>query len=62
MIEKIVNFVNRSPARVAQLVECLVTSGYPDGSSSGGPSLAREKRLQSGKTHILQSWSTTVQR
>ena len=23
--------------RVAQLVECLVTSGYPDGSSSGGP-------------------------
>ena len=29
--------------QVAQLVECLVTSGYPDGSSSGGPSLAREK-------------------
>ena len=23
--------------RVAQLVKCLVTSGYPDGSSSGGP-------------------------
>jgi len=22
---------------VAQLEECLVTSGYPDGSSSGGP-------------------------
>jgi len=22
---------------VAQLVKCLVTSGYPDGSSSGGP-------------------------
>ena len=27
----------RLPCRVAQLVECLVTSGYPDGSSSGGP-------------------------
>jgi len=23
--------------RLAQLVKCLVTSGYPDGSSSGGP-------------------------
>ena len=27
-----------------------------------GTTLAREKRLESGKTHILQSWSTTVQR
>ena len=42
--------------RVAQLVKCLVTSGYPDGSSSGGP------RASSGKTHIVQSRSTTVQR
>jgi len=40
--------IHVSGCRVAQLVECLVTSGYPDGSS--------------GKTHILQSWSTTVQR
>ena len=23
--------------RVAHLVKCLVTNGYPDGSSSGGP-------------------------
>ena len=28
--------------RVAQLVKCLVTSGYPDCSSSGGPSLAEK--------------------
>jgi len=26
--------------RVAQLVKCLVTSGYPDGPSSGGPERA----------------------
>ena len=54
----------RSRCRVAQLVECLVTSGYPDGSSSGGPSLATLARedWKSGKAHILQSRSTTVQR
>jgi len=36
----------KSGCRVAQLVNCLVTSGYPDGSRSGGP-LARYAR--SGK-------------
>ena len=35
--------------RVAQLVKCLVTSGYPDGSSSGGPSLATLAREKTGK-------------
>ena len=30
-------FHYRMGCRVAQLVKCLVTSGYPDGSSSGGP-------------------------
>ena len=34
--------------RVAQLVKCLVTSGYPDGSSSGGPERAwKVERLTS---------------
>ena len=38
-----------SGCRVAQLVKCLVTSGYPDGSSSGGPSLATLAREKTGK-------------
>ena len=40
--------------RVAQLVKCLVTNGYPDGSSSGGPelaTLAREKTRQWKDSH-----------
>ena len=33
----IINAVALMGCQVAQLVKCLVTSGYPDGSSSGGP-------------------------
>ena len=41
---------SRKPGcRVAQLVESLVTSGYPDGSSSGCPSLATLAREKTGK-------------
>ena len=52
---------------VAQLVKCLVTSGYPDGWRSGDPSLTKlvtEKKTAECliKTDILQSWSKNVKR
>ena len=41
---------------VAQLVKCLVNSGYPDGSSSGGPERAAVAEHDCPEINSSQRW------
>ena len=46
--------------RVAQLVKCLATSGYPDGSSSGGPEFKKTEKWKDSHPAVMEYYCPEI--